>query len=651
MADRERRVRGERRSGDRRVAGNLGWLDALLDAVIVIDAAGVILQWNRAAEHVFGWRRDEAMGRELAELIIPEELRSGHREGLARLADTGEGRILGQRLELPALRADGQRIDVELTVTGASGAGGEVYVGFVRDVTALRDAQRQVAASEHRFRAIVEHSPSIITILHRDGTWESSTAAGTRILGWARGYDAEGGIFALVHPADAEFARAALEEVVRGERDVHEPVTFRVQAADGSWRWLETAGDNLLDDPDVAALVLHSRDVTEAREAEALLRSSADRITAVVEHLVSGVLIEDAERRIVLMNDRFLQMFDIATPAAAHIGEDAAATAHRAEMFEDPQAFTEGVEALVREGREVRNTTLHLLDGRILKRDFVPLTGEHGREGHVWVYRDVTADHELAARRERLLEAERDVRLAIEEQNTRLRQLDQLRSDFVANASHELRTPLTSIIGFGEILLDESSGPLTDDQRSYLEIIDRSSRRMHRLVDDLLLLSRLETRTIPIERGEVDLGAVVRQTVAELTHRAATAGIDLTADLGEGPPLHGDASRLHQAFDNLVVNALKFTPPGGRVTVTTRHDGVAWSIAVQDTGIGIPAAEVDQLFDKFFRATNARNQSVPGTGLGLAIVQAIVGLHRGEISIESTEGIGTTFTVRLPTGG
>ena len=141
---------------------------------------------------------------------------------------------------------------------------------------------------------------------------------------------------------------------------------------------------------------------------------------------------------------------------------------------------------------------------------------------------------------------------------------------------------------------------------------------------------------------------MVRQSLAEMAPRAETAGITLTSAVTEGPPRLGDAGRLGQAVDNLVVNALKFTPRGGEVEVTAGHDGAAWVITVRDTGIGIPADEVGNLFSKFFRASNAEHGDVPGTGLGLAIVQAIVEVHHGTVQVASTEGEGTTFTIRLP---
>lgn len=643
-ADRDRGDRTERR-----VAGNAGWLNALLDAIVVMRPDGSIQQWNDAAERLFGWRRDQAIGRMFADLCIPEEFRPAHVAGLARWRDTGEEVITGRRLELPALRSDGRSIEIELTVTRAEGWAGPVFVGFMRDITELHEAQRTIAANEHRFRAIVEHSPAVISILRRDGSWESSTTAGSRILGWDRGIEPEGGIFSLVHPEDLEYAIATFNEVVTGTRGPDEPVEFRVRAADGSWHWFETAADNLLDDPQVDAIVLHSRDVTERREHDMLMAQGTERLSALVENLNAAVLVEDGDRRMALANQQFCDLFGIPVPPAALLGADCAAAAEQSkELFADPEAwFTSIGEALA--GRvQVLDVEFDLADGRAVERDYIPILVDGRNEGHVWIYRDITERRDLAARRERLLEAERDVRRAIEEQNERLRQLDQLKTDFVANVSHELRTPLTSIMGFSELLTDGDAGSLTEEQVEYLDVIQRSSARMLALVTDLLLLSRLETRSIPLELGEVDVPDLVRECTGELGNAARTKGVLLTAACDDGPLVHADRMRLRQVLDNLVSNAVKFTPAGGSAAVRASHDDHGWHLAVTDTGIGIPADEVPHLFDKFFRASNARDGNVPGTGLGLAITQAIVEVHDGHLTVDSVVGEGTTVTVHLP---
>jgi len=504
---------GDRRTErtERRVDGNAPWLNALLDAIVVMRPDGTVQQWNAAAERLFGWRHDQVIDRTFADLLIPEELRAAHVEGLARWRETGEQRVTGKRLELPALRSDGRRLTIELTVTQAEGWAGPVFVGFMRDITEFREAQRAIEANEHRFRAIVEHSPAIISILGRDGSWQSSTTAGSRILGWDRGIEPEGGIFSLVHPEDLEYAIATFNEVVTGTRGPDEPVEFRVRAADGSWHWIETAADNLLDDPQVDAIVLHSRDVTERREHDMLMGQSTERLSALVENLNAAVLVEDGDRRMAIANQQFCDLFGIPVPPAALLGSDCAAAAEQSKaLFADPEAWLASIDRALAGREQILDLEFDLADGRTVERDYLPILVEGRNEGHVWIYRDVTERRELAARRERLLEAERDVRRAIEEQNERLRQLDQLKSDFVANVSHELRTPLTSIMGFAELLTDGEAGGLTEEQTEYLDVIQRSSARMLALVTDLLLLSRLETRSIPLELSEVEIPDLVR---------------------------------------------------------------------------------------------------------------------------------------------
>ena len=646
MAGERRTERTERT--ERRVDGNAAWLNALLDAIVVMRPDGTIQQWNAAAERLFGWRHDQVVDRMFADLCIPEELRAAHVEGLERWRETGEQRITGKRLELPAVRSDGRAIEIELTVTQAAGSAGPVFVGFMRDITELREAQRTIEANEHRFRAIVEHSPAIISILSRDGSWQSSTTAGSRILGWERGIAPEGGIFSLVHPEDLEYAIATFNEVVHGTRSADDPVEFRVRAADGSWHWIETAADNLLDDPQVDAIVLHSRDVTERREHDMLMAQSTERLSALVENLNAAVLVEDGDRRMAIVNQQFCDLFGIPVPPAALLGADCAAAAEQSKLlFADPEAWFASIgEALA--GREqVLDVEFELANGRTVERDYIPILVEGRDEGHVWIYRDVTERREMADRRERLLEAERDVRRAIEEQNERLRQLDQLKTDFVANVSHELRTPLTSIMGFAELLTDGAAGSLSEEQAEYLDVIQRSSTRMLALVTDLLLLSRLETRSIPLDVTDVAIPQLVRECTGELTNSARAKGVLLNAACDNGPTVRGDQMRLRQVLDNLVSNAVKFTPEGGSVAVRAFHDDDGWHIAVTDTGMGIPADELPHLFDKFFRASNARDGNVPGTGLGLAITQAIVEVHDGHLDVASVEGEGTTVTVHL----
>jgi len=231
---------------------------------------------------------------------------------------------------------------------------------------------------------------------------------------------------------------------------------------------------------------------------------------------------------------------------------------------------------------------------------------------------------------------------------TQQRELDRLKDDFVATVSHELRTPLTSMMGFLEMIREEEAGELTDEQKRFLAIVYRSSERLQRLVGDLLFVARLDANGLQLQFGEVRVGEVVSDCVESSSALARAREIDLRSDVGDVPLVRADRERLAQLVSNLVSNAIKFTPPGGTVTARTFVEGGDAVIEVEDTGIGIPEAEQERLFQRFFRSSTATEQAIPGTGLGLVISKAIAEAMGGGISVRSASGEGTCFKVRIP---
>jgi signal transduction histidine kinase len=236
----------------------------------------------------------------------------------------------------------------------------------------------------------------------------------------------------------------------------------------------------------------------------------------------------------------------------------------------------------------------------------------------------------------------------LREQNEQLREVDRLKDEFVAAVSHELRTPLTSIRGYLDLLLDGSAGELSEPQRRYLAVADRNSQRLLDLVGDLLLFAQIRAGKFRLQREHVDAVDVAREAFSAAAPAADAKQIELVLVDGVQAPLAADRARLGQVLDNLLSNAVKFTPEGGTVTLTVQPDADRVRLAVADTGMGIPAGELEQLFGRFFRTSNATEQAIPGTGLGLTIVKALVEAHGGRISVESVEGSGTTFRIELP---
>ncbi|CAM5279023.1 sensor histidine kinase [Leifsonia shinshuensis] len=232
---------------------------------------------------------------------------------------------------------------------------------------------------------------------------------------------------------------------------------------------------------------------------------------------------------------------------------------------------------------------------------------------------------------------------------TQAREFARLKDEFVGLISHELRTPLSSILGYLELMRDDDESPLSAEQLQYLGVAERNAHRLLRLVGDLLFTAQVESGRFPIDITDAELRSVVAASIETATPVAATAGVALVSDVPDEPvEVRGDTVRLGQAVDNLVSNALKFTPAGGTVTVSLRRDGDEAVVAVTDTGIGIPAVELSQLSQRFFRASTATRNAVPGVGLGLTITKAIVTAHGGRLDIASEEGVGTSFSLRLP---
>ncbi|WP_434317117.1 sensor histidine kinase [Leifsonia sp. P73] len=232
---------------------------------------------------------------------------------------------------------------------------------------------------------------------------------------------------------------------------------------------------------------------------------------------------------------------------------------------------------------------------------------------------------------------------------TQAREFARLKDEFVGLISHELRTPLSSILGYLELMRDDDEAPLSDEQLQYLGVAERNAHRLLRLVGDLLFTAQVESGRFPIDIKDAELRSVVAASVESATPVAAIAGVELVCDVPDEPvEVRGDTVRLGQAVDNLVSNALKFTPVGGKVTVSLHREGDEAVVAVTDTGIGIPAVELSQLSQRFFRASTATRNAVPGVGLGLTITKAIVTAHGGRLDIASEEGVGTSISVRLP---
>jgi signal transduction histidine kinase len=354
-----------------------------------------------------------------------------------------------------------------------------------------------------------------------------------------------------------------------------------------------------------------SSDALELQSTSALQR-------ALLDSTVDGICLTNVTGKIVLANAP-LQRYalELGLPLSGTVAERLEAIADRTT---EPARYRERMREL---GRDLAASEdeFELADsGRVFRGYTAPVARKDGAVvGRIWTLREVTAD----------------------------RRLERLRDAFVAAVSHELRTPLTSISGFLELLADEEH-QLGPAGRRYVDVIRRGNARLQGIVEDLLLVAEIEAKRLELRPGPTDLAELATATVEEALPGAAENGIELLLDVSGPLPLEADAGRLRQVLDNLVSNALKYTPDGGSVTLSAHNGDGPLRVEVTDTGIGIPQDELGQLFSRFYRASTATRRAIPGTGLGLVIARAIVEGHGGTISLESREGEGTRVTVTLP---
>ena len=339
------------------------------------------------------------------------------------------------------------------------------------------------------------------------------------------------------------------------------------------------------------------------------LENERDRLEAILAAMVEGVIVIDGHGTILRANARVAETFG-STPGRPLAG------LRLWDLSRDVE-----FNAVVRDALASQRPTVREVELRGVTQRHLEVTVGPTADGSAWVlvFHDVTET----------------------------KRLERVRTDFVANVSHELRTPLTAIKGFAETLL--SSG-FADRERAlhFVSIIDRQAERLSRLIDDLLILSDLELGKMPVRRRLVALEPIVREVEDLLAEPARRGGVTLHVDVAPDLRVEGDPDRLTQVVSNLLDNAIKYTPSGGRVSIVARPAGGSVELSVEDTGAGIPAEDLPRLAERFYRVDKARIRELGGTGLGLSIVKHIVQAHGGTLRFASRVGAGTTVTVTLP---
>jgi len=597
------------------------------DLILVADAEGLV-QYVSPSVRQFGYTDEQVLGRSAFELVHPDEVD----EVLERFLATLSPEVRREPVEFRLLDGDGEWRFVEALGTDhLDDPAVQGIVINVRDISERKEAEATLRESEERFRALVQHTSDVINLMDADGVLLYASPAVESVFGakphWVVGTSA----FDYMHPDDRERVEEAFAEAIKAPgRGV--TIRYRMRHVDGTWRHVESIGNNLLDDPAVGAVVLTTRDITERQDAAEALRRSEERFRALVQHGSDMITVLDADGLVVYASpsaESILGWYE-----GEYVGRSTFGLLHPDDRERVRRLF---VDVVARTGPmpPIQSRMRHKNGQyRLLESIATNLLDDPAVRGLVINSRDITERQQLENELLQSQKMEAVGRLA-------------------GGIAHDFNNLLTVIAGYTALLLEEHAG--NDEHRADLIEIEKAATRGAALVDQLLSFGRRKM----LMPTTLDLNEVVEST-RELLSPVIGADVELVTHLAPSlDAVRADRTQIEQVLVNLAVNARDAMPSGGRVDIETANvmldardvaarvdanAGPHVMLSVHDTGIGMDLDTQAQVFEPFFTTKEVGQ----GTGLGLSTAYGIVTQAGGHIAVESRPGAGTTFHVFLP---
>ncbi len=591
------------------------------ESVIVTDLQGKIVYWNEGAEHIFGYSASEMLGKTPA-LLYPEAARA---EFLPDLQHIREGKPYIE--EWRGQRKDGAPIWIDIRTTLLLNTKGEAsgFIGVGKDIT----ERKQADEARLQLAAIVETSDDAIIGKTVEGIITSWNEAAKRMYGYTA-KEAVGQPITLLFPPDRqdEFA-AIMERITRGEQ-VNHYETKRVKK-DGSFIAVSVTVSPIKDsEGNIIGASAIARDITQQKRLEAEVRQSKQQLEEILRHIADGITVQDRSGTIIYANDAGAKFCGFASAQEMLALDLARLRAYYLERFElkdefgQPLSYTALPATRALQGERYTETLVNYIDKHTGKPSWSvvkasPIFDEQGQvQFAVNIFSDLTERMEL----------------------------EQRKDTFIGMASHELKNPVTALKGFIQLLKRRMEKQDMQGSRDLLVRMETQIIRLTKLIEDLLDVSKIQAGGLAYAEERIEIDALIQDIVETIQHTNTTHTIRIHGTSQQH--VIGDSDRLGQVFINLITNAIKYSPQATSVDVSIAAANDKVLVSVRDYGVGIPEEHLSRVFERFYRVHDSREKTFSGLGMGLYIANDIVKRHGGEITVESTEGKGATFSVSLP---
>jgi PAS domain S-box-containing protein len=649
----------------------------LSDVIWIMDTNLRYTYVSPSVTRLRGYSVEEAMAQPLEENMTPSSLETAMRIMMEEEAIQAKGQSNQNRsvtLESELSCKDGSIIWVENTITYLRDSDGRLtgYLGDSRDITKRKKAEALLRESEEKYRLLAENASDVITVIDMNLRPVYMSPSITRLLGYSVEEAMSRGITSSLTPESVKVATKGFTATIANEKQGGnmEPVTIDLEfiRKDGSTVWA-SASVALIRGPDgrPAEILSILHDITERKRAEETINQSHQRLTNVLNSLDSLVYVSDFNSYEILFINKF--------------GHDTWGDVQGQKCWQAIQKDQKGPCSFCTNNILVSDTGIstgvytwefqNTVNGRWYEcRDqAIPWAGK--ALVRMEIATDITerkrAEEELIKHKDHLEELVKERTEELDKAKIVAEEANKAKSEFLANMSHEIRTPLSSIIGFSELLFDETKGPLNDDQKKYLGYVTSSGNHLLSLINDILDLSKVEAGKMELQPTSFSISGLLKNSFSFIVEKAMKHNIKLLSEISaDVDVIEADERKVKQIIYNLLSNAVKFTPDGGSITVgadIVSYNSAALPIkirkglpdteyvlvSVKDTGIGIARKDQSKLFTEFQQIEEPYTKKYEGTGLGLALSKKLVTLHGGKIWFESGgKGKGCTFYFILP---